>query len=302
MKQKIFTKKRIKDSVTGWLFNAPLAIGLLVFTFVPIVSSLIYSFYDYDVVSRMDFVGFENYMKIFTTDRSETYKSALNTFLYTFINIPLTLILSYLLAVLVNKKIKGVSIFRVLYYLPVMIPAVVSGLLWKDIFDPTYGILNRFLGIFGLPPSQFFKGEQTALMSVFIMNMWYIGGGMILWLAAFKAIPNEVYESADIDGASKLTKLLRITIPMSTSMIFFNIVTMMIGTLQYNGPLTFADRFGRGVKDSLYMYAVKIYWEAFQRANVGYASALAWMLLLIIAALTYLLFKTSGWVYYGEES
>lgn len=294
---KIFVKK----NYTGWLFAMPLVIGLLVFTAIPVIQSLIYSFFDYDGVWTMDFIGFDNFTRIFTTDR-EFYKVLSNTAIYTFASIPITLVLSYMLAVLVNQKMKNIVMYRVMYYLPCMIPAVVSGLLWKDIFDPTFGIFNRILSVLGLPQSQFFNSAASALPSVLLMNIWGIGGGMILWLSAFKSIPEQLYEAAKIDGAGPVKRLVAITLPMSTPMIFFNVVTMIIGSLQYNGTLTFASNMGKGVDNSLYFYAVKIYIDAFKRYQLGYASALAWVLLVLIAGLTFITFKTNKWVYYGEES
>ena len=298
-------KKFIDENYTGWLFNMPLAVGLLVFTFIPVIYSLVFSLNDDIFILNgnvtMTFIGLKNYVKIFAEDR-EMGKVIINTVIYTLVSIPLNLVASYFLALLVNTKLKGVEAFRVFYYLPCMIPAVVGGLLWKDMFDTTYGVFNKMLGFIGLGPFQFFSNEKTALSSVFLMNMWGIGGGMILWLSAFKNIGRHYYEAAELDGANAWVKLINITIPMSTSMIFFNIITSVIGTLQYNGTLTFASRDGRGPENSLYMYAVKIYREAFEKDNMGYACSLAWILLIVIGLITVLLFSTSKWVFYGEET
>ena len=274
-------------------------IGLLVFTFIPVFSSLYYSFLDTDGFTQ-SFVGLGNYIRIFTSDR-DIGKVVVNTLTYTIISIVLNLVLSYLLALLVNQKIKGVKTFRVIYYLPCIIPLVASGLLWKDIYDPTYGIFNKILTSLGMPTSSFFQEASSSMFSLILMNLWTLGSGMILWLAAFKNIPKQMYESASIEGANRFQRFIYITIPMSTPMIFFNVVTSIINTLQYNGTLTFAPRDGRGVDDSLYMYAVKIYWEAFERGKLGYGSALAWVLLIIVAIITFILFRTSKWVFYGEE-
>jgi multiple sugar transport system permease protein len=294
-------KKFLKDNYTGWLFNMPLIIGLLAFTLIPVIYSFVFSFYDTDGVFDMTFVAFQNYIDIFKNDRfiGTVIK---NTVLFTLINVPLSLILSYFLALLVNNSAKGIKAFRVLYYLPCMIPAVVGGLLWKDMFDQTFGVFNKLLGLIGLGPYPFFSNENTALLSVFIMNFWSIGAGMILWLAAFRNIGKQYYEAAELDGANAFTKVIKITLPMSTSTIFYNMITSIIGTLQYNGTLTYASRGGRGENDSLYMYAVMIYRKGILGDELGYASALAWLLLLVIALITILIFKTSSWVFYGEES
>lgn len=290
------TVKFLKKNYTGWLFNLPLSIGLLMFTAIPVITSLYYSFLEFDGF-HLEFIGFANYVKALTRDR-EIGISVRNTIIYTIVSIPLNLVLSYLLAVLVNKQSKTMSLFRTLFYMPCVIPAVVSGLLWKDILDPNFGIVNNVLKAIGLPASQFFMSAKSAMPSVFLMGVWGIGGGMILWLSAFRNIPRQLYEAASLDGANTLHKLLNITIPLSTPMIFYNLIQMVIGSLQYNGAMTYAPNYGRGVDDSLYMYGLKIYWEAFNRFGLGYASALSWLLLIVVAILTGVMFKTSKWVYY----
>ena len=241
--------KFMKRNYVGWLFNLPLMIGLAVFTFVPMFLSLYYSLYDIASDFSAEFVGFGNYMRIFT-DRSMP-QVALNTFLYAIISVPLNIILSYFLALLVNSKFKFTGFFRVLYYLPVVIPAVVNGLLWKDLTNETYGVFNKFLVMLGFHKFPFFTSAETAMVSLIFMNTWGIGGGMVLWLSAFKNIPNSLYESARIEGANAFQRFFNITLPLSTPMIFYNMIMSVIGTLQYNGTLTFASRFGRGEDNSL---------------------------------------------------
>ena len=289
-----------KEAWSGWLFAAPLILGLLLFTLVPMLCSLYWSFFDYDGLTTNIFVGFGEYLKIFSDKSMGTV--VWNTMIFTFVSIPLNLILSYLLALLVNNERRFTKLFRVLYYLPCVIPAVVSGLLWKDITDNTYGIFNQILTGIGLPKFSFFNEASTSMFSLLLMNCWGIGGGMILWLSAFKNIPTTLYEAAKIDGANVWQRFAHITIPLSTPIIFFNVVTSVIGTLQYNGTLVIAARGGRGIDDSLYLYGVKIYWEAFQRGQIGYACALSWMLCLVISVFTFVLFKTSKWVFYGEDA
>ncbi|MBQ6727754.1 MAG: sugar ABC transporter permease [Clostridia bacterium] len=298
-------KRTIKESYTGWLFNLPLIIGIAVFTLTPVLMSFYDSFFRYDGLNNPDsrlYIGLDNYTRIFTADKVMG-KVVLNTVVYTAVSIPINLVAAYFLALLVNNRLKGVRIFRVLYYLPCMIPAVAGGLLWADMFDSTFGVFNKVLGIFGLGPYKFFRYEDMrALIAVLVMNLWIIGGGMVLWLSAFKNIGEHYYEAAKLDGANAWHRLIYITIPLSTAMIFYNVITSIIGTLQYNGTLTFATRNGRGDGDALYMYAVKIYYEAFEKGKIGYASALAWILLIVIALITVILFKTSRWVFYAEEN
>jgi multiple sugar transport system permease protein len=290
-----------KEAVAGWLFATPLILGLLLFTLIPMVCSLIWSFKDYDGFLVNEWVGFGNYIKIFTADK-EMPLVVRNTAIYTFVSIPLNLILSYLLAVFVNNDHKFTKVFRVLFYLPCVIPAVVNGLLWKDITNNTFGIFNQILTSIGLPKFTFFSSASTSMFSLILMNVWGIGGGMILWLSAFKNIPSTLYEAAKIDGANAFQRFAHITIPMSTPIIFFNLVTSVIGSLQYNGTLVIASRDGRGEENSLYLFGVKIWYTAFKDGQLGYACALSWVLCLVISIFTIILFKSSKWVFYGEDA
>ena len=301
MKIVAFLKKEIKESYTGWLFALPLVIGLAVFTFYPIIMSLVYSFHDFDGFKRFESVGFENFSRLFTSD-GEIWKVFLNTGVFAAVSVPLILITSYLLAVLVNRKMGGTSFFRLLYYLPVVIPGVVSGVIWKDILNPSQGAFNSILNALGLPGSTFLSAASTSMFTVILMGMWGIGGSMILWLAALKNIPEQLYESARLEGAGVFRLLIHITIPMSTSMIFYNLIMGIIGALQTNATMVYAPRDGRGIDNSIYFVCVKIYREAFVRFDMGYASALAWVLFLVIGLLTAAIFATSKWVFYGEES
>lgn len=293
-------KRFWRQNRTGWMFVLPLVIGLGVFTVYPMVQSFIWSFYNYTGNRLFYFVGIRNYTAIFTAD-STFWKVLGNTVFYAFVSVPLVLVSSYLLAVLVNQKLKCVGAFRVLYYLPVIIPGVVSGLLWKDIFSYN-GLFNQILGYAGLHSAFFDSGNMfIAIGSIFLMNMWGVGGGMILWLSAFKAIPSQLYEAAKIDGAGRVQQFFHVTIPMSMPMIFFNVITMLIGTLQYNGTLVFAAG-GRGEEDALYMFAVKIYREAFVSSKYGYASALSWILLVFVGIVTAIMFYVRKKVFNWEES
>ena len=294
--------KKIKDSVPGWIFVLPLVVGMLVFTLYPVLKSLIYSFHRYNDASVYEFIGFGNFRLMFTDDSEEILKVFSNTFLYAIITVPLNLFLSYFLAVIVNQKICGVNVFRVLYYLPVVIPGVISGVIFSQMFDNTnFGLFNSVLKSLGRSePFPFFTSEKTAMFSAVLMNFWTIGASMILWLSALKNIPQGLYEAAKIDGAGVWTRVFKITIPMSTPMIFYNLITSIIGALQTNATMVYAPNGGKGEGDSLYFIAVKIYTE-FASGYYGYASAVAWVLFVVIAILTFITFKTNKWVYTGDE-
>lgn len=295
-------KKRIRGSVSGWLFVLPMTVGICVFTLVPIVQSFYYSFFNYDVVSVFDFVGFGNYIKVFT--ESEMSKVVTNTLFFAAVNIPVVMCGSYLLALFLNVNVKGIKVFRVLYYLPCVMPAIVGGIVWSYLMrdnSETPGIFNQFLISLGLSSSAFFNAENlTAILSIVLMNLWSLGGGTIIWLAQFKNIPKQLYEAAEMDGAGAGRKFFSITLPMSTPMIFYNLITTFIVTLQFNGTLTFAPNGGRGNDKATYMFGLKIYHEAFRRYNMGYACALAWVLVVAVGLLTGLVFKTNKWVQYDS--
>ena len=295
-------KKRIRGSVSGWLFVLPMTVGICVFTLVPIVQSFYYSFFNYDVVSVFDFVGFGNYIKVFT--ESEMSKVVTNTLFFAAVNIPVVMCGSYLLALFLNVNVKGIKVFRVLYYLPCVMPAIVGGSVWSYLMrdnPETPGIFNQFLISLGLSSSAFFNAENlTAILSIVLMNLWSLGGGTIIWLAQFKNIPKQLYEAAEMDGAGAGRKFFSITLPMSTPMIFYNLITTFIVTLQFNGTLTFAPNGGRGNDKATYMFGLKIYHEAFRRYNMGYACALAWVLVVAVGLLTGLVFKTNKWVQYDS--
>ena len=295
-------KKRIRGSVSGWLFVLPMTVGICVFTLVPIVQSFYYSFFNYDVVSVFDFVGFGNYIRVFT--ESEMSKVVTNTLFFAAVNIPVVMCGSYLLALFLNVNVKGIKVFRVLYYLPCVMPAIVGGIVWSYLMrdnPETPGIFNQFLISLGLSSSAFFNAENlTAILSIVLMNLWSLGGGTIIWLAQFKNIPKQLYEAAEMDGAGAGRKFFSITLPMSTPMIFYNLITTFIVTLQFNGTLTFAPNGGRGNDKATYMFGLKIYHEAFRRYNMGYACALAWVLVVAGGLLTGLVFKTNKWVQYDS--
>lgn len=279
-----------------------MTVGICVFTLVPIVQSFYYSFFNYDVVSVFDFVGFGNYIKVFT--ESEMSKVVTNTLFFAAVNIPVVMCGSYLLALFLNVNVKGIKVFRVLYYLPCVMPAIVGGIVWSYLMrdnPETPGIFNQFLISLGLSSSAFFNAENlTAILSIVLMNLWSLGGGTIIWLAQFKNIPKQLYEAAEMDGAGAGRKFFSITLPMSTPMIFYNLITTFILTLQFNGTLTFAPNGGRGNDKATYMFGLKIYHEAFRRYNMGYACALAWVLVVAVGLLTGLVFKTNKWVQYDS--
>lgn len=254
---------------TGILFASPVIVGILVFTYYPAVQSLYYSFTNYDMFNQEQFIWFRNYEMIFTLD-PDTWKVISNTLVYAGVSVPLNLVLGFLLAQAANFKLKGITVYRTLFYLPVIIPSVASGLLFMDMFQvgPS-GILNNILKVAGLPGQTWFSSAKTSLATFIFMNAW--------------------------------NRLVHITVPMSTPIIFYNLITGIIGSLQVSSSLIVGGSNGKGIDGSLYFIAIKIYNEAFKSMNMGYASAFAWILFLFIAVLTVVIFKRSKWVFYGGE-
>lgn len=292
----------LKENYKGYLYVMPVILGILFFTLVPMALSFYYSFFDYNVLSPPKNFGFQNYIEIFDGRRlsRDFYKSLEVTGIYTLINLPLTMILSFFLAMFLNNEIKGIKVFRVLYYLPCVIPTVISGLLWQNFTDYQYGLGPKWLQAMGLDWG-FFREEDSCMPTLIFLNLFGLGGGMILWLAQLKQISVEMYESAALEGAGWFTKTFRITIPMCTPMIFYNFIMGIIGSFQTFGNVFVLTGGSAGVNNSLLFYIMNVYNRAFKNNMMGYACALSWVLFLIIGILTLIVFKTSRWVFYAED-
>lgn len=300
-----------KDTAVAYLFLAPVIVGIALFTAYPIVMSLFYSFSDFNG-SYATVINFDNYIALFDGSSGEFFgfmRSLGITALYVVCSTALNLVLSYALALFLRRQVKGIRAIRLLCYLPCLVPAMASGLIWKDAFAynamgiaSEYGIFNSWLYALGLEPFPFFEAASTSMFSLILTNLWTVGGGMIMWIAALENVPPELYESAELEGAGYFTRVFSITIPLTTNMLFYNLLTSLINGLQIF--TTFAV-YGTGTDESLYFVAIRIYTAAFPGnmgvPNYGLACAMAWVLFLIIAALTAVMFKTSKWVTYGDE-
>ena len=292
--------RTIRKDYLGILFVLPVILGLAIFTFLPVCRSLIDSFHDIDLWGNLSNFGLQNYKRIFTEDWLKFSTAMGATLKYTVISIPLTMVLSFSLALLLNRETRGIKLARVLCYVPVVIPTVVNGLLWRTMTDSQTSYLNLLFTACNLPTYSFFEENSTALKSFIFMGCFGVGSGMILWLSQLKNIPKTLYESADLEGAKVFQKLFAITIPMCTPTIFYTLITNIIGTLQI---FDMAYIFWTGMNDKTLGFMVLwIHRTAFgDDPNLAYASALSWLLFLLIAALSAIVFKTSKWVYYGED-
>lgn len=291
-----------KESRWAYFFISPWLIGFILLTLGPMIASLYLSFTDYKLgssISLPNFTGLTNYIKMFTQD-PKFWHSLGVTVTYAVIAVPLTLFFGFMVAFLLNLKVPGQPVWRTLYYLPSVTPAVAGAILWGIIFNPTFGIMNWFLSLMNIKGPGWLSSQKWALPALIIMSLWGVGGGMIIYLAGLQGIPTTIYEAAEIDGANPLQKLTRITLPLMTPVIFFNLVIGIIGTFQFFTGVYVLTR--GGPADATLFYNLYLYNNAFRYMEMGYASALAWVLFIIVLILTLLVFKSSSlWVYYEGE-
>lgn len=287
-----------REAIVMYCFLAPVLIGIVAFVVYPVIYSLILSFQRYNIIGYNEFVGMRNWIRIFTDDRL-FYISVRVTLLFTLFSVSLNLFFGFILAIMLNRPRVTVGLFRTLFYIPGMIAGgAPSMLVWLWIFSRE-GLLNAMLGQVGIQGPTWL--QQFPLGSIVAMSAWGVGGIMIIFISGLKAVPDELYEAAEIDGASYFKKMFKITIPMLTPVILYNLILGVIGALQ-----TFTQAYvltGGGPRFATTFYALNIYNQAFVNMNFGYASALAWLLFVVIMLLTFLIFKSSvKWVFYGDGS
>ena len=303
MQKKASFRRAFKKYYSGYLYIMPVLVGIAVFTIGPMVSSLYYSmFKSYKLITPpKDFAPFFNLTKMVMQDEY-VWVALRNTIVYSVVSIPFGMALSFVLALFLNTKLRGIRVFRVVYYLPCIIPVAVSGLIWRNFINVEDGVFNGFLKSLNMKPLPWLQSEAMAFPTLLFMSLWGLGGGMILWLAALKNVPATLTESAKIDGAGRLTRLFKITVPMCTPTILYNFIMGIIGSLQMFGGILALTGGGDGRNHSLLFYVMKIYNDAFAGGigNFAYAAAESWILFMIIAILTFVVFKTSKWVFYGE--
>jgi len=281
----------------GWVCALPWIVGFIVFTGGPILFSIIISFCEYDILNPARFTGLLNYRLMFTQDPL-FWKSMWNT-VFMVIGIPLGMALSLGIAILLNLKVRGVAVWRTFFYLPSIVPAVASSILWIWIFNPSGGLLNNVLLTFGIHGPNWLQSEDTSKWSLIIMGLWGAGGGMIIWLAGLKNISESYYEAAGLDGANTWQKFVHVTLPLMTPYIFFNLIMGLIGTFQIFTQ-AFIMTQGGPVNSTLF-YAYHLFNNAFRYLHMGYAASMAWVLFLIVFALTIVQMRLSQrWVHYEE--
>ena len=290
-----------RDTLYGYLFIGPAVLGLLFLTLGPMVASAYISLTSYPLLAPPKFVGFRNYVELFTQDKLFV-QSLKVTFGYAGMSLPLGLILSLLAAILLNQKVRGIPVFRTCFYIPNIVPAVASAVLWGWLLNPDWGLVNAILKALNLPTSRWLSEPGSALPSLVLISLWGIGGTMIIYLAGLQSVPTEFYEAAKIDGSNTLHLFRFITLPLLTPTIFFNLVMGLISTFQYFAPVYILTGGKGGPVYSTYFYNLNLYEKAFRWLQMGYASAMAWVLFVIVLSFTLLVFRSSSvWVYYEGE-
>ena len=283
----------------GIALAIPAILGFLLFTIGPMVASFGLGLTDWNIYGEANYVGLANYREMFAEDRLFR-KSLFVTVYYALGSVPLTLLVAFLVALLLNRDVKGRSIFRTIYYLPVLVPVIANTILWLWLFNPDFGLLNAALEGAGLPASQWIYDDRTAVPSLMLMSAWGFGNAAVIFLAGLQGVPQHLYDAVAVDGGGAWHKLLHVTIPMMTPTIFFNLVIGLIGAFQ-----AFAEAYVMtegGPNNATLFYVFYLYRTAFTESRLGYACALAWLLFLVILVVTMVVFRSGrSWVYYEGE-
>lgn len=296
------TRRLNSTQLAGYIFISPWLLGFFLLTLWPIGQSFYLSFTDYSLLSEPVWKGLENYERIFGQD--ETFVKSLKiTFTYVFVSVPFRLVFSLLVAMLLVKSLRGMNLYRTLIYFPSLVGGSIAvSVLWRNMFGVD-GYINAILAWFGIEGRGWISHPDTALWTLVVLNIWQFGSMMVIFLAGLKQIPQELYEAAAVDGARKMQQFFRITLPMLSPVMLFNIILGVINAFQMFTPAYIVTPRPGGPMQSTYVYAVFLYEKAFKHFQMGYASALAWILLVIVALLTALNFFASRyWVFYESGS
>ncbi len=287
----------MRKSKMGLVNILPWLIGMVFLTLYPFINALVISFTDYNLVREPNFIGLANYTKLF---HDEDFLGTLTaTLKYTVITVPLQLAFALFIAYILNFKLKGINFFRTAYYIPSLLGGNVAvAVLWRFLFQQD-GLINRIIGVVGIQPVAWLSSPGGAMSVIIILKVWQFGSAMLIFLAALKDVPQDLYEAASVDGSTKLHSFIHITMPLITPTIFFNLVMQLVNAFQeFNGPYLVT---GKGPLNATYLTSMYIYDNAFKYFNMGYASAASWILFLIIVAVTLILFATQDkWVYYSD--
>lgn len=295
---------RTRHIINGLLFASPWLIGLAAFWIYPTVASAYYSFTKFNGIQSPQWIGLQNYIQMFTSD-SNFWDAVYNTFFFAAVSIPLAIIISFALAMLLNAKIKGQVVYRTIYFLPTLVPEVALALVWVYLFTPGTGLINVPFDWLGVRGPCWLACPQWARQTIVLLALWIIGQQVVLYLAGLQDVPQDLYDAADVDGANRWHKFRNVTVPMMTPVVFFHLVTSVIGALQFfTVPYIMTGGTGAPGNSTLF-YSIYLYKNGFQYFEMGYASAMAWLLFTVTLLITLVIFRTSRlWVFYagGEQS
>ena len=293
------SRRRRWQAIEGYLFILPWLMGFFAFTAGPMVASLVMTFTRYEILIAPEWSGLENYVRLLND--SDIRLSLYNTVYYVLLYVPLHLATALAAAVALNVRYRGVSLYRTMYYLPAVVPSVASIIMWMWIFNPDFGLMNAFLGLFGVPKIEWLYDTRWAKPAFVVVAVWALGNAMVIFLAGLQGVPEQLYEAAAIDGANSWDRFVHVTVPMITPVIFFNLVISIIASFQVFNIAYIATN--GGPQDSTLFLVLYLYRSGFQQFQMGYASTIAWMLFVIILVFTIIQFRLSErWVYYeGDE-
>lgn len=286
----------LQEYIAFYLFASPWLIGLVCLTIGPMIASLVLSFADYPVITPAKWIGFANYIKLLTDDKL-VWQALRVTFKYSAGAVPLILGLSFLVALLLNQGMRGVRFYRTIYYMPAVISGVPVAVLWMWLLNPEFGLVNNMLDSVGINGPEWFFNKTWVIPSFIMIGLWGMGVTMVIFLAGLQDIPAHLYEAAEIDGAGSWSRFVHVTLPMMSPVILFNVVIGIIDSFQLFTPALIITN--GGPDNASLFYGLYLYNNAFRYLKMGYASTLAWLMFLIVAALTMLVFRITGnWVYY----
>jgi len=296
----IATKRRKRllngESLAFYLFASPWLFGLIFLTLGPMIASFVLSFADYPVITPAKFIGLTNYVNMLTKDKL-VWQSVKVTLLYSVAALPIILSCAFLVALMLNQKVRGSNVMRTFYYMPTVISGVPVAVLWMWMLNPQFGLLNNFLLLFGITGPQWFFSKTWVIPAFILMGLWALGVTMVIFLAGLQDIPSHLYEAAQIDGAGALSRFRHVTLPMMSPVILFTLIIGIIDSFQIFAPSLIITN--GGPDNASLFYGLFLYENAFRFLKMGYASALAWLMFVVIVVLTLLVFRTTGsWVCY----
>jgi multiple sugar transport system permease protein len=291
-------RRALKENLKGYAFISPFIIGFLAFTLIPIITSLYLSFTNYNLFSTPSWIGLENYKKMFTAD-PRYWHSLKNTLIYVFCGVPLRLAFALLIAMLLNTASRAIGLYRSLFYLPSLIGGSVSvAIMWRNIFGDQ-GIINLLLHFLGIPVVRWFGSPTAALWMLIFLSVWQFGSSMLIFLAGLKGIPKSYYEAASMDGANGWRQFTKVTLPMLSPIILFNLIMQTISAFMTFVPAFIISKGTGDPMDGTLLYSLYLFVQGFSFFNMGYASAMAWIMLIFVGLLTGIIFLTSKfWVHY----